>query len=360
MRGLIKVLIAIGVIVAAGVVALQVPAVQDRLVINAIRKAMDNRELRESLFKDDALRVLVCGSTAPIPAPDRARACIAVIAAGRFYLVDIGPGSTSRLVMLRVPVERIGGVFITHYHSDHIGDLGELNFSTWMAGRPAPLQVYGPEGVTRVVAGFTEAYALDSGYRIAHHGAQMLPAAVGKIEAHTLALSSDGTPVEAFHEGDLKVSVFPVSHQPVEPAVGYRFDYKGRSVVISGDTRKDSNIARVARGADLLAHEALNPQLIATMGALAEELQRPNLAKIFRDIPSNHTSPVEAAELANEAQVPLLLLYHFVPPPPNRIAERVFARGISDIRKEGVVLSHDGTLIELPLGSREWRVRDLL
>src|SRR3546814_15847698 len=79
------------------------------------------------------------------------------------------------MAMLRMPGERINGVLFTHFHSDHIGDLGEFNLQTWGAGRPTPLQVYGPEGVARVVTGFQEAYALDAGYRTAHHGADFLP-----------------------------------------------------------------------------------------------------------------------------------------------------------------------------------------
>src|SRR3546814_9966192 len=86
------------------------------------------------------------------------------------------------------------------FHSDHIGDLGEFNLQTWGAGRPTPLQVYGPEGVARVVTGFQEAYALDAGYRTAHHGADFLPPALEQMQAHTLTLSTDGTPTPARSE----------------------------------------------------------------------------------------------------------------------------------------------------------------
>src|SRR3546814_13613559 len=86
------------------------------------------------------------------------------------------------------------------------------------SGRPTPLQVYGPEGVARVVTGFQEAYALDAGYRTAHHGADFLPPALEQMQAHTLTLSTDGTPTPAFTDGDLHVTVFPVDHRPVEPA----------------------------------------------------------------------------------------------------------------------------------------------
>jgi len=330
------------------VILLLQPSVQDQLIKVVIRKNMDNSD-RGALFQDDALRLLVCGSSSPFPSEDRARPCLAVIAGGKFYVVDTGPGSWNRMALLRIPGERIGGVFYTHFHSDHIGDLGEFNMQTWVAGRPGPLPVYGPEGVQRVVAGFQEAYALDNGYRIAHHGAALLSPDRGLMQAHPLALSSDGQRTEVLRDGELSISVFPVSHAPIAPAVGYRFDYKGRSLVISGDTVKDAHLTAAAQGVDLLAHEAQNQQMVAQIQATAGELQRSRLEKVMGDIPSYHTSPVEAAEIANAAGVPLLLMYHLTPPPPNALAERVFLRGVSEIRKQGTVLAHDGLLIELPL-----------
>lgn len=339
-----------GVAVAglATALSLQLPSVQDRLIDGVIRNRMDQSD-RQALFADDALRLLVCGSSSPLPSEDRARPCLAVIAGGRFYVVDTGPGSWNRLALLRIPAQRIGAVLYTHFHSDHIGELGEFNLQTWVAGRGGPLSVYGPAGVERVVEGFARAYELDIGYRVAHHGTGLLSVEHGQMQAIPLALADDGSPREAFVDGELRVSVFPVTHNPIEPAVGYRFDYKGRSLVISGDTVKDAKLIEAARGADLIAHEAQNQDIVAKMRDTAAELNLPRIAKVLGDIPSYHTSPVEAAEVANAAGVPLLLLYHLTPPPPNPIAERVFLRGVDAVRPKGVVLARDGTLIELPL-----------
>ncbi|HSW12050.1 MAG TPA: MBL fold metallo-hydrolase [Solimonas sp.] len=350
-----KLLLTLLALVIASLLAFQVPAVQDRLVDTAIRRNMDNRD-RAALFADDALRLLVCGSSSPFPSEDRARPCLAVIAGGKFYVVDTGPGSWNRLALLRIPAERIGAVLLTHFHSDHIGDLGEFNMQTWVAGRPAVLPVYGPPGVERVVAGFSEAYALDHGYRIAHHGAEFLPTEKGVMQAH--AVDAHDGPRPLFTDGELRVTIFPVQHNPIEPAVGYRFDYKGRSLVISGDTVKDSGLQAVAQGADLLAHEAQNQQMVARLETLAGELGRPRMQKVFGDIPDYHTSPVEAAEIANAAGVKLLLMYHLTPPPP-RAAERVFMRGVHAVRPEGVELARDGQLIELPLDGGAPRVSQL-
>ncbi len=354
----IKLILGIAVVAAITTVALQYPPLQDRLVDRAIRASMDNSK-RQALFADDAMRLLVCGSSSPFPAKDRARPCLAVIAGGKFYVVDTGPGSWNTLAMLRIPGERIGGVMFTHFHSDHIGDLGEFNMQTWVAGRPAPLQVYGPTGVERVVAGYSEAYTLDTGYRIAHHGAALLSADISRMQAQPLTLAEDGSPTVFLEDGGLKISVFSVTHAPISPAVGYRFDYKGRSLVISGDTIKDAHLIAAARGADLLAHEAQNQELVGRLQKTAGDLNIPRLSKVLGDIPDYHTSPVETAQIANEAGVPLLLMYHLTPPPQNRFVERIFLRGVSDVRKDGVELARDGMLIELPLAGGAAQVSQL-
>jgi ribonuclease Z len=352
----IKLILGIAVVSAIAGGALQYPPLQDRLVDRAIRASMDNGK-RQALFADDAMRLLVCGSSSPFPARDRARPCLAVIAGGKFYVVDTGSWNT--LAMLRIPGEKIGGVMFTHYHSDHIGDLGEFNMQTWVAGRPAPLQVYGPTGIERVVAGYSEAYALDSGYRIAHHGAELLSADISRMQAQPLTLADDGSPTVFLENGGLKVSVFSVTHSPISPAVGYRFDYKGRSLVISGDTIRDAHLIAAARGVDLLAHEAQNQELVGRLQKTAGALNIPRLSKVLGDIPDYHTSPVETAQIANEAGVPLLLMYHLTPPPQNRFVERIFLRGVSDVRKGGVELARDGMLIELPLAGGAAKVSQL-
>ena len=222
--------------------ALRSPAVLDRMIRRGAERAMAGQP--EALLGDDALRVLVCGSGSPLPDASRAKACVAVFAGGRVWVVDTGPGSWNRLALLRVDGARLAGVLLTHFHSDHIGDLGEFNMNSWVMGRRDPLRVFGPPGVERVVAGFSEAYALDSQYRIAHHGAGFLPPAAAVMEARAIALPSG--PAAAVQENGLTITAFAVNHSPVRPAYGYRFDYRGRSAVVSGDTAKDAAVVRAA------------------------------------------------------------------------------------------------------------------
>jgi ribonuclease Z len=250
----------------------------------------------------------------------------------------------------RIVPDRIGAVLLTHFHSDHIGELGEWSLQSWVAGRTAPLRVIGPAGVERVVAGFSEAYALDVDYRAAHHGADFMQPAIGRLLAAPIAFAPGQTSATVHEADGLRITAFLVDHAPIAPAVGYRFDWRGRSVVVSGDTVKAANLIAVARDADVLVHEAQANHMLKVLGEVTA-LERPRLSKILGDIPSYHTSPVEAAEVANEANVDLLILSHLTPPPPNALAERIFVRGVADVRATGWQLADDGLLIALPANS---------
>jgi ribonuclease Z len=340
------------VVAALGVSLFRVSAVQDRIVERAAARAMGSST--DDLFEDDALRVLLCGTSSPLPHRDRAKACVAVFAAGRLWIVDTGPGSWNNLALWRIPGQRIGAVLLTHFHSDHIGDLGEFDMQTWAAGRSGPLRVFGPAGVERVVAGFEEAYALDTRYRIAHHGADLMPEAAGRMQARPVV-----APKVVLEEDGLQITAFEVDHRPVAPAFGYRFDYAGRSVVVSGDTVEHAGLVEAARDADVLVHDALARHVVAAIGEAAAQAGRDRVAKIMGDIPDYHASPVEAAAVANEAGVDLLLFYHLVPPPPNRLFEPVFLRGVDEVRTDGWLLGDDGLLVELPIGSDAVDIRHL-
>ena len=341
---------------AAALVVFNSPQVQDEIFSRVAKSTMG--QTQDALMADDALRAVVCGSSSPFPDARRAKACIAIIAGGKIYFVDTGPQSYSRVALLRLPVGSIGGIFLTHFHSDHIADLGEFNMNSWILGRTAPMDVYGPPGVERVVAGFSEAYALDQAYRTAHHGADVANSELWKMIAHPIALPGEITAAHdrtavVLDDGALKVTAIEVNHEPIEPAYGYRFDYKGRSIVISGDTIKHMPLAAAAQGADVLFHEAQAQHMVIALQESARASNNKRFTKIMGDIQNYHTSPVEAAEIANKAGVKLLVLYHLTPTVANMLTERMFVRGVAEARKGDWLLSKDGTIVELPLNAKD-------
>jgi len=148
--------------------------------------------LAQSSAPRDELKVVMCGTSGPLPIRDRAKACVAVEAGGAMYLVDIGPEAAKNIQLWRMPVASLHAVFITHLHSDHIGDLGELNNNSWVAGRPGPLPVVGPPGVDKLAEGINEAYSTDHGFRHAHHEHDdvKLPIDAGLLAAKVAVLPS--------------------------------------------------------------------------------------------------------------------------------------------------------------------------
>ena len=302
----------------------------------------------------DGLHVGLCGSGSPMPDPTRAGPCTVVVAGQRLFVIDSGTGSTKNLSLMNLPPARVSAIFLTHFHSDHIADLGELMLQHWAGGAASsPVPVYGPTGVDQVVAGFEQAYTLDSGYRIAHHGPKVVPPTGFGGAAHPFAISRSGPDVTVIDEPDLKVVAFPVNHHPVEPAVGYLFVYKGRRVVISGDTAVSPRLEAVAQGADVLVHEGLSPKLVAIQRQAALAHGRTNLAAILHDILSYHTTPEQAAGEAERAHVRYLLFTHVIPPLPLTALEGPWLGQARNIFRGAIRVGHDGDFLSLPAGTTE-------
>jgi len=312
--------------------------IMDRVAERALQR-IDSRVLTSP-----DLQVVLCGTGSPLADPERASACTAVIAGGHFFLVDAGPGSWKNVDLANLPTGRLEGVFLTHFHSDHIGDLGEAETQSWIAGRMQPLDLYGPPGVARIAGGLAQVYAGDVDARVAHHGDAYMPRAAATFAPHETALGPEPDASAVVYDRDgLRVTMFRVDHRPVEPAVGYRFDWKGRAVVFSGDTRKSTSVVEHAKGADLLFHEALDPALVGRAAAAAKRLGLDRMAKLAGDIETYHTSPREAGEVARDAGVPHLVLTHLVPAPRNVLMERSFVHAVHESGYRGeTTLGADG------------------
>lgn len=352
--GAVIVLALLGIAAAA---ALQSVAVDTWVFRMAVRHAVGGGDAQ--LADSDTLSVLLVGTGTPLPDVSRAGPSAMIAAGSHLYLVDAGVDSARNLQLWKVPLERIDGVLITHLHSDHIGGLAEIRLQSWVAGRKTPLKVYGPPGIERVVAGFNEAYAIDDSYRTKHHGAAMLPPEAADLVAVPIVIAPGATTAPVFAALGLRVTAIRVKHEPANPAYGYRFDFGGRAVTISGDTIYDEDLAHAALGSDVLVHEGLAPELVGIMHDEMLAAGRTRPAKIMHDIPGYHTAPPDAAKIANLAHARLLLFTHLLPILPNAIAVRAFLKGVDDVRPSGVRVGHDGMVVRLPKGSDAVNIGDV-
>jgi ribonuclease Z len=257
---------------------------------------------------------------------------------------------------------KVEAVLLTHFHSDHIADLGEIMMQRWVGGsRASPIDVIGPQGVEGVVEGFNLAYKLDDTYRVAHHGEATVPpsGAGGTARPFSLSAEEDAS-VVVIDDGGLKVTAFKVNHAPVSPAVGYRFDYKGRSLVISGDTLPCASLTKQAQGAAILFQSALQPAMVSVIHDQAGSSTIPSLVKITEDIPGYHSSPEDAAKTAAAAGVKQLVLYHITPPIPNPLLNNMYLGDAGKYYSGPITIGEDGMLFSLPAGSGKISVSQLL
>ena len=347
MKKLIKFLLfGIFFLAAVAFILLKQPWFQDRL----LQTALSNMAAPVSqLPEEDSLTAVVCGSRSPINDPNRAEACILVQAGDQIFIFDTGNGSAQNLHNWNMPWNRFEGIFYTHLHSDHISDIADFHQGTWINGqRSSKQKVFGPEGVQLLTDGIELAYTKDYFFRNEHHGDVIAPLNIVGFDTHTVNLNN---PVLIDNE-DLKITAYSVSHDPVDPALGYRIDYKGRSISISGDTIYDKNLVNNSKDADVLFHESMSLEILDLINANAKATGNMVAEIVTVDILDYHTPILEVVKAAKEANVKHLVFYHHLPAPRNQIMEDVMYRGVDEIMQEWTA-SNDGTMIILPIDSEE-------
>ena len=345
----------VGTLIAAVTATLLVLAFQ-RPIATALLEQMVHRNVGRNIISDlpDGLHLALCGTGSPFPDPTRAGPCSAIIAGDRLFIVDAGEGSARTLGYMGIPAAKIEAIFLTHFHSDHIDGIGPFLLQRWGVGTfQTPTPVYGPTGVDQVVDGFRAAYVLDFGYRVAHHSPKIMPpgGSGGKGMPFALPPAGQGDNVVVLQDKGLKITAFRVDHAPIDPAVGYRFDYKGRSIVITGDTKKTPSVQALSKNVDILVHDALQPKLVKLLEAEFANQQLHNMSQVMRDILNYHTTPEEAAAQAAAAGAKELVLNHIVPPLPIRFAYPAFLGDAAKLYDKPITVGEDGMLFSLPANS---------
>ena len=250
---------------------------------------------------DNRARLILLGTAGgPRPRKNRSGPAQAIVAGGKVYVVDCGYGVTHELVLAGLPLRQLRHVFITHHHSDHDLELGPLIQLAWMSGLSTPVDCWGPPPLRQMISDYLRYEAYDIAVRIEDEGR---PPLRPLIKTHEFSV---GGPVMA--DENVRVTAALVIHPPVRPAFAYRFDAKDRSIVISGDTRYSENLIKLAKGADVLVHEAMLPERVRQ---LVQSL--PNHEQLERSVLGHHTSAEDAGRVAASAGVKLLVLSHLVP-----------------------------------------------
>jgi len=238
------------------------------------------------------MRVTLLGTGTPIPSMDRFGPGTLVQAGGKTLIFDAGRGVTQRLAALGVEFNSLDAVFLTHLHSDHLVGLPDLWLTGWLRGRRTePLAVFGPAGTVDFTRHLQNAFSFDVAMRVSDD--KRAPAG-GRLAG------TDVTEGVVYESGGVKVIAFEVDHWPVTPALGYRIEFGGRSVVLSGDTRFSANLIRFAKGADLLIHE-----VVLAPADISESDPRYSAYE-------HHTMPEQAADVFLAARPRMAVFSHIL------------------------------------------------
>ena len=230
------------------------------------------------------------------------------------YVIDCGDGVARQLVLAGVPLTTLRHVFITHQHSDHNADYGNLIWLAWASGLSTRVDTWGPPPLEAMTRLFFKMNAYDINTRISNEGRVPLAPLV-----HVHELRKAGA---VMADANVSVTAALVDHAPVVPAFAYRFDASDRSIVISGDTAPSQNLVKLARGADVLVHSVMYPPAIDKLVARV-----PNAASLKASILAHQTSAEDAGRVAQEAGVTTLVLSHFVPPDDPDVTEGMWLEG---------------------------------
>ncbi|MDP7707228.1 MULTISPECIES: ribonuclease Z [unclassified Mycobacterium] len=242
------------------------------------------------------IEVTLLGTGSPIPDPNRAGPATLVRAGGQVFLVDCGRGVLQRAAAVGVGAAGLSALLLTHLHSDHIAELGDVLITSWVtnfAPDPPPLQIIGPPGTADVVEATLKAFGHDIGYRIAHHADLNAPP---PIEVH------EYTEGPVWERDGVTIRVAPTDHRPVAPTIGFRIEFDGAAVVLAGDTVPCATLDELSAGADALVHTVIRKDILTHVPQ-----QR------VKDVCDYHSSVQEAAATAARAGVSTLILTHYVP-----------------------------------------------
>lgn len=272
--------------------------------------------------------VLLGTAGGPRPRKTRSASAQAIVVGKAIYIVDCGDGVARQLIQAGLALSAIRGVFITHHHSDHNAGYGNLLLLAWTGGLRTAVDTFGPPPLEKMTRLFLEMNETDISTRMADE--KRVPLAP-LIRAHDIA-----APGKVFEDEHVKVSAALVDHPPMTPAFAYRFDTADRSIVISGDTKYSANLIALAKGADVLVHEAIYPEAVDRL--VSNVANAPDLK---RSILSHHTSAEDVGRVAAAAGVKMVVLSHLIPAEDPEVTEQMWLAAVAKHFKGAVVVGSD-------------------
>lgn len=278
--------------------------------------------------------VLLGTAGGPSIKKSRAQPANALIVNGSVYIIDAGNAVARQMALANISPQALRAVFITHLHSDHTADYGTLLLRAWLTGLKNPVDTYGPAPLEEMTKAYMRYMDWDIQLRISDENR---PPFAPLVRAHDIR--AEGV---IFQDENVKVTAVEVPHGAAKPSYAYRFDTSTRSVVFSGDTSRSSSLVRLAKGADILVHEALNTDgvdaAVGIAGAANDALKR--------HIIEAHTPIEEVGQVAHDAGVKKLVLTHFVPSLPAFDKPELWLRGASKFYSGEIIVGQDLLEIE--------------
>lgn len=325
-------------LILIGLVAL-IGCTSDDVISTIIEQQLKTNVPPEYVHDKENIVVVTVGTASPIPG-ERAQTGTAIFVNGYFFMFDVGAGVVQKSENMRLPLDELDGIFLTHFHSDHVMDLPNLINRSWLLGREDDLHIYGPDSLNAIVKAANDFLAFDNQHRVDHHGLEIMDISKAEAIPHEYHIPQNSKEV-IFQQDGITITAFDVAHEPIEPAIGYVIEYKGKKVVLSGDTKKNDLVEEMAQDCDLLVHEVM---LMSFQQMLEAELTKAGMdrnAKIIFDIQDYHTDTKEVAELAKNANVKKLVLNHLAPAPDNRFIKNLYLEELKAF--EGPIhLANDG------------------
>jgi len=303
-------------------------AVTRRAFLSAIAIASASRPSIDAAQAERTKLILLGTGGGPRPRKTSSGSAQVIVCNNLAYVIDCGDGVARQLAMAAVPLTSLRHVFVTHQHSDHNADYGNLIWLAWSAGLGSRVDTWGPPPLEKMTMLFFEMNGYDIDTRISNEGRTPLMPLVHVHEIRDAGI--------VMSDENLKVTSALVDHPPVVPAFAYRFDARDRSIVISGDTSRSDNLVKLAHGADVLVHSTMYPPAIDRLVARV-----PNAAALKASILAHQTSAEDAGRVAQSAGVKTLVLSHLVPPDDPQVTESMWTEAAQRHFRGRVIVGKD-------------------